>query len=227
VRADYFLGLDLGQSHDPTAVAILERAEEPGEWDAVRWAHRVKASLRLRYLERMPLGTPYPEVAERVVAMTESEALRERCAVMVDATGVGRPVVDLLRRAGLSRRMYPAIVTNGHAETVDRGYYHVPKRDLIAGLQVALQQGEIAIAAGMPYWDALVGELMSMRVRVTAKGHEQFGAWREGEHDDLVFALALAYWGVRKKYPGGEMGERWWTREGRVVGPRREERLIY
>ena len=34
------------------------------------------------------------------------------------------------------------------------------------------------------------------RVKVTPTGNEQFGAWREGEYDDLVFAVA---WGV----PGG------------------------
>jgi hypothetical protein len=33
-------------------------------------------------------------------------------------------------------------------------------------------------------------------VRTTAAGHEQFGVWREGQHDDLVFAVALACWGL-------------------------------
>jgi hypothetical protein len=32
-------------------------------------------------------------------------------------------------------------------------------------------------------------------------GNEQYGAWREGEHDDLMFAVALAYWGAKKVYP--------------------------
>ena len=36
---------------------------------------------------------------------------------------------------------------------------------------------------------------------VTASGREQYGAWREGTHDDLVFAVALAYWAARKTYP--------------------------
>ena len=39
-----------------------------------------------------------------------------------------------------------------------------------------------------------------MRVRVTSSGNEQYGAWREGEHDDLVFAVALACWGAGKRY---------------------------
>ena len=36
-----------------------------------------------------------------------------------------------------------------------------------------------------------------MRVKVSASGHESFAAWREGTHDDLVLAVALACWRAR------------------------------
>jgi hypothetical protein len=196
----FFIGLDLGQSHDFTAMAILERTELTGDWDAAACACRKMAALRLRYLERIPLGTPYPEVVERVRQVTRSGELRQRCDLMVDATGPGRPVVDMLRGANLDCRMLPAIITAGHVETKSNGFYHVPKRDLIVGLQVLLQRGALQIAAGMAYGGTLVEEMASMRVRQTGKGHEQFGAWREGEHDDLVFAVALAHWGAKKMY---------------------------
>jgi hypothetical protein len=62
----------LGQAKDFTAVAVVECAEVLGEWDAGMYAHRKHVELRLRYLERMPLGTPYPRVAERVVKITRS-----------------------------------------------------------------------------------------------------------------------------------------------------------
>ena len=35
VTGQYFVGLDLGQSRDFTAIAVLERAELMGEWDPV------------------------------------------------------------------------------------------------------------------------------------------------------------------------------------------------
>jgi hypothetical protein len=41
-----------------------------------------------------------------------------------------------------------------------------------------------------------------MRVKITASGNEQYGAWREGEHDDLVLAVALACWGARRAWGG-------------------------
>jgi len=197
----YFIGLDLGQSQDFTAVAILERAEVKGEWDAALFTHRKMTSLRLRYLERIPLGTPYPDVVERVREVAGLRDLRGNCHLMVDATGVGRPVVDLLRRAGLGCQIMAATITSGNAETSSKGYYHVPKRDLIVGLQVLLQRGALQVAAGMMLGPALVEEMATMQVRQTAAGNVQYGAWREGEHDDLVFAVALAYWGAKKVYP--------------------------
>jgi hypothetical protein len=199
----FFIGLDLGQSQDFTAMAIMERTELRGDWDAAMYAHKKMAALELRYLSRIALGTPYPEVVERVRQVTRSAELRGRCSLMVDATGVGRPVVDLLRAADLDPDcwMLPAIITAGHRETQSDGYYHVPKRDLIVGLQVLLQRGGLRIAAGMRFGGALVEELSQMRVRQTEKGHEQYGAWREGEHDDLVFAVAMAHWGAKKICP--------------------------
>ena len=68
----YFVGVDFGQSRDFTAIAVVERAETTGEWDAVMFAWKKVVSLQLRYLERIALGTPYPEVVERVVQVTRS-----------------------------------------------------------------------------------------------------------------------------------------------------------
>jgi hypothetical protein len=198
MRGRYFIGLDLGQSQDFTAIAILETAEVTGEWDPAGFARRVSAAYRLRHLERVPLGTPYPEVVARVRDVARSQELRGNCSLMVDATGVGRPVVDLLRRADLECPILPALITGGEAEGCGKGYYRVPKRDLMVGLQVLLQRGDLQIAKGLKLAGTLVQEMSSVRVRQTGTGHEQFGAWREGEHDDLVFAVALACWGAKK-----------------------------
>ncbi len=70
-------------------------------------------------------------------------------------------------------------------------------------MQVLLQRGELQIAAGLKYGAELAAEMAAMQVKVTSAGREQFGAWREGTHDDLVFAVALACWGSKKAYPGG------------------------
>ncbi|MBZ5623312.1 MAG: hypothetical protein LAQ69_32010 [Acidobacteriia bacterium] len=217
--ARFFVGLDLGQAHDPSALAVLERKELTGEWDAVMYAYRKMAAMQLRYLERIPLGTPYPEVVERVREVTRSGELSKQCYLMVDATGTGRPVVDLLRQADLDCCMLPAVITSGHTESYSDGYYHVPKRDLIVGLQILMQRGGLQIASKMAFGRALVEEMTAMRVTQTARGHEQFGAWREGEHDDLVLAVALALWGAKKVCPRGVSGDDGvWRWEGELAG---------
>jgi hypothetical protein len=218
----FFIGLDLGQSQDFTALAILERTQLTGDWDAAMYAYQRMAGLHLRYLERVPLGTPYPEVVERVKKITRSAELSRKCDLMVDATGAGRPVVDMLRAADLDCRILPAIITSGHAETQSNGYYYVPKQDLIVGIQVLLQRGALQIAAGIPLGETLLEEMSQMRVRQTANGHEQYGAWREGEHDDLVFAVALAHWGANKMYGMRVSGDDGiWRYEGELGRRRR------
>ena len=59
----------------------------------------------------------------------------------------------------------------------------------------------------MKYGETLQKEMADMQVRVSVAGREQFGAWREGEHDDLVLAVAMACWGVKKMYPKELEGE--------------------
>jgi hypothetical protein len=69
--------------------------------------------------------------------------------------------------------------------------YRVPKRDLMAGLQVAFQKRRLRLAEGLWALRELQEELRSMRLRVSADGFERYGG---RGHDDLVLALALAWW---------------------------------
>src|SRR6185437_12714769 len=87
----YFLGLDLGQKVDPSAAVLVEKTV-----DRVSRQHLV-----VRYVERMPLGMPYPKVVERVRGIVHSPSVAGHCALAVDASGVGAPVVDMLRSARL------------------------------------------------------------------------------------------------------------------------------
>ena len=61
-----------------------------------------------------------------------------------------------------------------------------------------------------PHYEDLLAEMAAMEVRVTQGGREQYGAWREETHDDLVFAVALAVWALRKSYPRRVGGNGWW-----------------
>jgi hypothetical protein len=92
-----------------------------------------------------------------------------------------------------------------------RGGWHVPKRDLIASAQIALQSRRLVIAEGLPDTATLVKELQDYRVEISEKtGHDSYNA-RSGAHDDLVLAVALAVW-FRDFY--------WvhWDREAEAIG---------
>jgi hypothetical protein len=71
------------------------------------------------------------------------------------------------------------------------GSHHVPKKELVTALQLVLQGRRLRIACGLAEAPALVRELQRFQVRVTAAAHETFGAWGEGQHDDLVLAVRV------------------------------------
>jgi hypothetical protein len=62
-----------------------------------------KFNVARRHIERIPLGTSYPDVIRRVVDVVNSPQLKGReTSLIVDATGVGVMLVDMLREANLS-----------------------------------------------------------------------------------------------------------------------------
>jgi len=73
-----------------------------------------------------------------------------KCTLVVDATGLGAPVVDMLRIASLRREIVPVLLTGGEGEFSANGVWHVPKRDLITGLQLMLERRELAFRRGYP-----------------------------------------------------------------------------
>jgi hypothetical protein len=70
----------------------------------------------------------------------------------------------------------------------------VPKKELVSVLQVMLQARRIKVAPTLPEAKTLVRELTTFQVKITPAANEVFGAWREGQHDDLVLAVAIAIW---------------------------------
>jgi len=63
---------------------------------------------------RVPFGTPYPLVVERVAAIV---SLFRQCSLIVDAAGIGEPVVDSLRRTRLGCTITSVTITGGQKES--------------------------------------------------------------------------------------------------------------
>src|SRR5229473_1377137 len=145
----YFVGLDLGQSLDHSALAVVERADLTlDEIDHMTYERLKERRYRVRFLERVALGTPYPNVVERVRAMVRAKPLVGQCTLVMDATGVGAPVVDMLRMAQLGCRIEPVILTGGEWASQAEGVWCVPKQDLVAGLRVIWRRWRRGWGAG-------------------------------------------------------------------------------
>ena len=136
---DYFIGLDLGQTADYTALAIAERRKIPTGWVGPGGHPETEAQYSVRHLQRFPLGTSYPAIVDEVNRLVPAPALQPEPTIVVDATGVGAPVVDLLDERIESAMVIPVTITGGDQVSRDGSRYRVPKRDLVSALNVLLQ----------------------------------------------------------------------------------------
>ncbi len=190
----YNIGLDLGKRRDHAALAILERIDHRSPYTGT-----TLETLDLVHLERIPLGTPYTTIAAAVQKLVNNPHLQGQCALAVDATGVGGPVVDMLRRGQLGCELSAVTITAGDHESTNGYEYTVPKQDLLAGIQVHLELGQLRIAKQLKDCGSLVRELMDVRMTTRSTGRVRIGADGCGEHDDLVIAVALAAWRARRR----------------------------
>ena len=179
----YLVGLDLGQTHDFSALVVVE--EQPTPPAPPLYAVRV--------LHRWPLQTAYPVIIRQTAALMTRPPLAGTSTLLVDHTGCGRPVVDALRQTGLECL---AVSLHGGDSTSHVGAnYRTPKRDLVAAVQVKLQGQRLRFAEALPLTPVLTQELLNFNVKIdSATAHDSYAAWRERDHDDLVLALALAVW---------------------------------
>jgi hypothetical protein len=204
----FFLGVELGQVSDVTALAVVEsltlphlRTEEfhDGRRIEVRPVFRAPdgtetrdhppANFALRHQERIPAGVSYADVVSRVKALCRQV---RGPSVLLDATGVGQAVVELFQQSGLSLQVFT--LTAGDQRSHDGSSYRIPKKDIVSVTQVLLQAGRLKIAQALPHARLLARELVNFRFKVGHEKSDDALAWREGPDDDLVLALAIAVW---------------------------------
>ncbi|HEY7153834.1 MAG TPA: hypothetical protein VH575_07725 [Gemmataceae bacterium] len=184
----YFVGLDLGQAQQYTAIAALERTTTPD----LQTPDREVRHYAVRHLQRFPLGTPYTAVCARLVEMFASAPL-SGTTLLVDQTAVGRPVVQMLRRSRINARIRAIALSLGQKAT-GRGVRLVPRKELVSTLQVLLQARRLKVSPALPEAQTLVTELMKFKAKPTTATDDTLESWREGPHDDLVLAVAMAAW---------------------------------
>jgi len=202
------VGVDVGQVNDPTAIVVAEAEPDPN------YAGRFRFDVR--FLQRLPLGTRYPAVSQRIVEVVLNLRQRDLVAitdlgvdvsepfparyviVCVDVTGVGRGVYDLIADdlRGLGVKAIACTFTHGERITASgterNAGLSVGKGALVSRCQALLQTGRLIFPARHPEVPALIGELETYQIKVDPNGDAKFGAFRTGAHDDLITALGLA-----------------------------------
>jgi hypothetical protein len=136
------------------------------------------------------LGSPYGDIVTEVTRLAEAPSLKRRGVLVVDQTGVGRPVVEMLRGAPIPCLIVPVTITSGQAANVATdGRLNVPKAELVTCLVLAFQGHRLKLPRALPDTPVLVQELLNFQTKITAAGNETFESQRSRDHDDLVIAL--------------------------------------
>jgi hypothetical protein len=197
-RALVTIGVDIGQLKDPTAIAVnVFQGPAPTLVGHVR------------YLQRLPLGTPYPDVASRLAsiplnlknAMFAEGIATQRLRLYLDVTGVGRPIFDMLTERLPKYVQAVAVTLTGGQEVSKQGNeWHVPKQHLVSLLNRYMTERRLILPAaptGSLTDEArqFQRELRSFVGRKESAQHVETGA-RQGSHDDLVIAVGLSLLGV-------------------------------
>lgn len=158
VEGRVVLGFDPAKARDGSAIVVMET---------------VKLPRRIVHLDDLT-GRDYSAQVSEVARLARRFS---RAKVVVDATGGGAVIVDLLRAAKVW--VEPVVFTAAM------------KTDLVMALALALEKREVVFPADR----RLLEELRWFRASRTTTGHVRYEA-PPGGRDDFVCALALALFGA-------------------------------
>lgn len=208
------IGVDVGQINDPTAISVVEISQKhTGQYRQIKpvrahinaKGHFVPpkdadpvmiSEYTVRNIQRLPLKTSYPAVATHIAEMICNPLFIHRSmSVLIDVTGVGRPIYDDLQTAihlrPEAKRVRLQPITFTHGETYNRSRGLLGKAYLVSKLQSLLQGGRVH-APDTSEMRATLEELRVYEIKISQDGRDTYGAFQTGKHDDLATALGLS-----------------------------------
>ena len=206
------LGVDLGQSRDATVIIAVESYRPEKSIDEVfsntprdllRGRDRTPRSLvhfDLVHIEKLPRGLSWPSQAERIITTATALEDESRPRILLDATGLGAPMLDLIRR-DCPYPVQGAVIGSGNEVTRRGRDLTVPKQELVSGLEAVLSTRRLHSVPDLPYAGELDQELRSFGYQLSDSGRPLFAGRKS--HDDFACALMLALFGARS---GGTIG---------------------
>lgn len=138
-------------------------------------------------------GLPYDQIVEWVARTIKNPAFnaKQPPEFLLDATGVGVAVKDMLRSKGV--KLKAITITAGETLTRVGPEIHLGKARLIGKFLGAFDAGKVHVNPNMPIWPQVEKEMLSFRAEMSAQGRVKLEA-EPGENDDMLFALAMAVW---------------------------------
>ncbi len=196
----YIMGVDLGKKNDYSVISVIKegfhRKAKPTVQDLEVGHEGEVVTTRvwqILHLERIELGTDYTRVIEIVKELLSTAELANNTDLVVDATGVGAPVVDFMRHSGLNP--VPLLYTSGNQTNMGSdGIVRVPKADLANTLLFYWNSGRLKYPSNLPFLDKLLLEMGSFVVKITKSVNMTYEALQETDHDDMVMSVAMAVW---------------------------------
>ena len=182
-----FVGTRLGQRCEPGAICVVEGRLRTPDGHRCRFTH-----FTTRLIERLPPGTTFPEGAARVgeIVRNLSQKMRLRADVIVDATGLGSPIVSLLESENL--RVIAVYFNHGDRRIEEKNYeIRLGKAWLVARLQMLLQTQRLHLPES-PEARSLAKDLLDYQIDIDPAANEKYGAFKVGAQDEMVTALGLA-----------------------------------
>lgn len=184
--AKYYVGVDLGYSHDFSTCSAIERTLE---WHEV--AQKMVNRYRVFHLRRFPLQTEYPVIVKELASLMRNEKLIA-APMIVDASGPGLPVLQMMR----VEKMSPIgiVISSGATASQDsEGNLIVPRTLLLTGLMIAFQTGILKVTRQLDLATALKDEMAGLRIKIRSRTGRT-GIETDEEHDDLAMCVALPLW---------------------------------
>jgi hypothetical protein len=186
-KTAWFLGLDLAQRQDFTALATVQLAWTITGHNKATWEQEWTPSLIIRSLDRYELAQSYTAyqdaVQDRVNSIRAFDAT-SKIHLALDAAGPGAPVIDDLRSSNIDARVHPITITGGAHPAHSTHGANVPRRALVSRALLLIERGTLQAQPGLDNWSALREELLRLRA----------GDSHSKAHDDLAIALTLAVW---------------------------------
>ncbi|MEM9553705.1 MAG: hypothetical protein AAGC60_05555 [Acidobacteriota bacterium] len=181
------IGIEAGQRRNPSGICVTTAEQRTDT------AGRAEIHFIVRMLEQLETGTTFLQLATRlgaIVASLRAQGHSYEPIAYVNATGAGEPLNDLLR-AQSATRVCSTFFNHGDRRQVDSDRITLGKAHLVVRLQVLLQSGRLHFPRTTAA-EQLAQELLDYEIKIEADANDRNGAFRVGQHDELVTALGLA-----------------------------------